>query len=151
MINQSPMHKLTKNKVAGRLPAETLTAYTRGSPQGTGEEREKGGPFSRTRKGLPVPGKKKPRTIFGNFAGKSSRLHKERSPERCGFAAIYSKESPPIRKSNSPIVRMPLSSRQGVISSLTTMIFWKESSMRRSGAVSCLLFSSSGMDRADCI
>ena len=63
--------------------------------------------------------------------------------------AIYSKGTLSMRKSKRPTVRIPLSSRHGVMSSRTTMIFWKESSMRWSDAVSCLLFSSSGMDRAD--
>ena len=48
-----------------------------------------------------------------------------------------------------PIVMMPFSSLLGMMSSLTTMIFLNESSMRISEAVSCLTFASSGMANTD--
>ena len=54
------------------------------------------------------------------------------------------------KKSKSPIVRIPSSFRRGMMWSLTMIIFLKESSMLISDRDSCISFSLSGIDKADC-
>ena len=56
-----------------------------------------------------------------------------------------------IKKSINPIVKIPYSSLQGLISSFTTMIFLKESLILSSKAISCFRLSSSGSAKADWI
>ena len=54
------------------------------------------------------------------------------------------------KKSKSPIVRIPSSFRRGMMWSLTMIIFLKESFMLISDRDSCISFSLSGIDKADC-
>lgn len=54
-----------------------------------------------------------------------------------------------IRKSISPIVKIPFSSVHGCMSSFTMIIFLKESLILNRDAISCLRFSSSGIAKAD--
>ena len=86
------------------------------------------------------------------FLHSCTQYQQEARHKKCFERRPYnSKALGSIKKSINPIVKIPYSSLQGLISSFTTMIFLKESLILSSKAISCFRLSSSGSAKADWI